>query len=79
MAKEHLKREPHNLSEDVWWYEENAGIDLHLETVCPNGGHSHESYLIPWVTIRAALKRKDKSALIQGIPQRGKKYNQRRR
>jgi len=59
MAKKDLKLEPHDLDEDVWWYEDNKGIDLHVETVCPSGQRSHQSYLIPWKEVRAALKRKD--------------------
>jgi len=59
MAKKDLKREPYDLDETVWWYEDNKGIDLHVEIVSPSGQRSHQSYLIPWKEIRAALKRKD--------------------
>ena len=59
MAKKDLKLDPYNLGEDVWWYEDNKGIDLHIDIICPSGQRSHESYLIPWETIRAALARKD--------------------
>lgn len=61
MAKKHLKNEPQNLGENAWWYEDTKGIDLHFDTVCPNGQRSHESYLIPWKVIRNALERKDRN------------------
>lgn len=58
MAKKHLSNAPHHVSEDVWWYEETNGIDLHINHT-KNG---HESHLIPWPDVRKALKRKDKKA-----------------
>ena len=59
MANKDLKLTPHDIDEDTWWYEDNKGIDLHVEIVCPSGQRDHKVLLIPWDQIRAALKRKD--------------------
>ena len=55
MSKRHLKLEPINISDDVWFYEEDRGLDVHVETHA-----KHMSIIIPWKDIPAALKRKDK-------------------
>lgn len=61
MAMKDLKIEPHQtIDEDVWWYEENKGIELRIDCICPSGQRDHKVLLIPWYQIRAALARKDK-------------------
>lgn len=60
MSKKHLKLEPHDAKGlhkgySVWWYEVNAGININW-----NNGKTYGNYTIPWESIRAALKRKDK-------------------
>ncbi len=53
-----LRLESHNIKlkgcirDDVWWYEENQGIDI----IFNNGS---DSVKISWTAIRNALKRKD--------------------
>lgn len=59
MAKKDLKLEPHNITDDIWWYEDNRGIDLHVECICPSGQHDHINVLILWSDIRKVLKRRD--------------------
>lgn len=57
MARKHLHRHPKNVSpprEDVWWYEDNGGIEIHVE---PH--ERHVCVRIPWRKIREALARKD--------------------
>ena len=56
MSKAHLKRAPHTINEDWWWYEEPQGICVvhHMGT---RGAFTVE---IPWRSLRAALKRLDK-------------------
>lgn len=47
----HLKRAPHKLSSDVWWYEESHGISVVMY---------QRVIKISWRSLRAALARKDK-------------------
>jgi len=58
MANKHLQLAPHETSNpNLWWYEEPAGI------VIVHGGPGHgpkSEPVIPWRSIRAALRRKDK-------------------
>ena len=56
MAEKYLKREPHNISKDVWWYESNAGIEI----IIYFGVNKIKSHIISWRTIYAALARKNK-------------------
>ena len=55
MSKEHLKLEPHNIHPGAWWYETNGGIE-----VCIEPRPATQIVYIPWVSLRAALKRKDR-------------------
>ncbi len=59
MAKKDLKIAPHDIDNNAWWYEENGGIEIHVDTVV-NVHHEHVTIKISWREIRAALKRKDK-------------------
>lgn len=61
----HQKREPHDcasnatLGQIVWWYEEAGGIGIYATLpILPTQGGTRMA-LIPWRSIRAALKRKD--------------------
>lgn len=56
MAKKHLDRSPHNISDNLWWYEENGGICLCIKISSTKTRTEH----IRWSSLRAALKRKDK-------------------
>jgi len=55
MAKQDLKLEPFDINDNIWWYEEMKGIDIHLDT-----SDGHISFIIPWANIRNSLKRRDK-------------------
>jgi hypothetical protein len=61
MSKKHLKRSPHGIKKAencvAWWHEDNGGIDVRfsMQSQTPQG-----NVFIPWSSIRAALKRKDK-------------------
>ena len=63
MSKKHLSLKPKAARvkypeiAEAWWYEENGGIDIHID---PRQANRHISLFIPWASIRAALKRKDK-------------------
>ena len=61
MSAKHLKLKPHNISNELWWYEANAGIEVvaRFEDK-PTGVVIVRIHVIPWRSIRAALKRKDK-------------------
>lgn len=56
MSQKHLSLKPHSVNHNTWWYEENGGIDIYTTAV--NG--EQVKLRIPWVSLRAALKRKDK-------------------
>lgn len=56
MSNADLKREPHYITEDCWWYEEAKGIEIVMR-VYPSVTYVRT---IPWRSIRAALARKDK-------------------
>ena len=56
MADKHLHLRPHNVTKQFWWYEDRKGL-----TICSEiNGHSFIVGDIPWRSIRAALKRKDR-------------------
>ena len=61
MSKKHLQRGPHSISKSenclAWWYEDNGGIDVRFSMQTQAGGGN---MFIPWSSIRAAMKRKDK-------------------
>jgi hypothetical protein len=59
MANKDLSRNPHNMSHDFWWYEENYGISIIYQITTFKGIEQRERR-IPWRSLRAALKRKDK-------------------
>ena len=59
MGNRHLSRDPHHTKDDgVWWYEEPVGITLFVEQRTKVA-----TIIIPWRSIRAALKRKDKKEI----------------
>jgi len=63
MSNKHLQLTPHAIRGTVtaWWYEEEKGISVVQEFRDKNGMlHITESILLPWTSIRGALKRKDK-------------------
>jgi hypothetical protein len=56
MSNEDLQRKPHNdKSGQMWWYEEPAGMTF---VVWPS--RDTREFVIPWRSIRAALRRKEK-------------------
>ena len=62
--KEDLQRQAHKGNDDnFWWYEENAGIRVYTYEyiIQPDFeiNRTSKNRLIPWQSIRAALKRKD--------------------
>ena len=57
MSKKHLSRHPHDIDTRAWWYEENHGIEIIVESLNEKMRHLK----IPWVSVRAALKRKDRT------------------
>lgn len=58
MRDKDLSQKPHKIkgTENVWWYEDSAGIEL----IVNYGGYNTGTHLISWRAIRNALKRKDK-------------------
>ena len=60
MAQKDLKNTPHVVNENWWWYEENGGLIVcHYPSTTDLGTCRVE---IPWRSIRAALKRKDRDS-----------------
>lgn len=61
MSKKHLKSNSHKSARsDFWWYETEHGIDLCIKSYDKFGNKIVKLRLIPWVSIRSALKRMDK-------------------
>jgi hypothetical protein len=60
MANKDLSLKPHHQKKDEswWWYEENQGISVVVERSQIPGEVG--IFDIPWQSIRAALRRKDK-------------------
>ena len=58
MSNKHLKLEPHYPMgrRNWWWYETRAGMEI----LYGAEGQAVKYMLIPWSSVRAALKRKDK-------------------
>jgi len=70
MANKDLVLKPHKiLQQDIhrklvidpraWWYELNYGIEI-IQPIIFKNYHEIRHLIIPWQSIRAALKRKDK-------------------
>jgi len=60
MAKKHLLLNPHKVTNDFWWYEENQGISICTQAFTKIGCPVTKIHNIPWRAIRPALARKDK-------------------
>ena len=63
MANKHLKRKPQHASdvERWWWYEDTHGVDIVVtQAALEHGANGTAILTIPWRSIRAALRRKDK-------------------
>lgn len=58
MAKDDLQRMPHKVRgrDDVWWYEEPAGISVVVQCGCLET----KIVNISWRSLRAALRRLDR-------------------
>ena len=57
--KSDLLLDPHNITEEAWWYEEDDGICV-VQECHKNGCRNTVMVTIPWKDVRAALKRLDK-------------------
>lgn len=55
MAKKDLLSEPHTINNKTWWYEENKGI-----CICVDTCSGVKQFYITWRALRHALNRKDK-------------------
>lgn len=62
MADKHLRLKPYNISNNVWWYEDVGGIDIHVEP-----SSKHTTVFISWRQLRSAIKRKDKHAAVDAL------------
>ena len=60
MSDKDLSKYPHHVNDRFWWFEEKRGICVCSEAWDPEGGKEVVINYIPWNSIRAALKRKDK-------------------
>jgi len=54
MSAKDLKRSPHLVDDRAWWYEDIRGIVVVVES------SKTRLLTLPWRSLRAALKRKDK-------------------
>ena len=62
MAQKHLNRKPHDVTDEFWWYEENHGLTLIVCPIKPDGTRDvTKSFKIPWRSVKAALKRKERN------------------
>ena len=59
MSNKDLSEDPKDIGERGWFYEEPGGLEVYVDTVGSTPGKPFIG-TIPWRTIRAALKRKDK-------------------
>lgn len=67
MAAKDLSRNPHNVTDNLWWYEESRGVELVLRVTDNQGGYLRtEQHTISWDVLRRALARKDKPAQPKG-------------
>lgn len=61
MANKDLRRAPHNRKDGkVWWYEQPSGIYMCVDPKTEKIGGIIKVE-IPWSSLRAALKRKDRT------------------
>ncbi len=65
MANKHLQKEPHRIDNDTWWYEEIDGIYIIHWEYDDNLNRTSVHIRIPWLSIRSALKRKDRTVVPQ--------------
>lgn len=61
MADKHLKAARHKVNNEFCWYEEKRGICICTQAFNNGRGKYVILNYIPWNSIRAALKRKDKA------------------
>ena len=57
MAIKDLLLKPHNVNDDVWWYEGSKGIEIYVRVI-PNPDII--SFKIPWGTLKTAVDRRFK-------------------
>ena len=55
MSNKDLSLNPHQIDEHTWWYEDPQGVFVYVEPAT-----EIKTVKIPWRSLRAALKRKDK-------------------
>lgn len=60
MSDRDLRAGPYIVNQHFWWYEVKRGICICTEAFTHEGTRHVEINYIPWNSIRAALKRKDK-------------------
>jgi len=62
MSNRDLKREPYQVNDDIWYYEEPKGLEFHISYRDEKGSHKIKQtvFIVPWQRIRAALRHKDK-------------------
>lgn len=61
MSTKHLQREPHEIDDNRWWYEEPGGILVVAEVTDGKGDYLGTTQTtIKWSALRAAMKRLDK-------------------
>lgn len=57
-----LSLSPQDINDDLWYYEERGGIDLHVWVEMPKamsrGERHHVNVRIPWRKLVASVKRK---------------------
>ncbi len=61
MAAKDLSLKPHDINENLWWYENYRGVELVIRHTDKNGTYVRtELSIISWDVLRRALARKDK-------------------
>lgn len=69
MSDKDLSTKPHyhKGQPGFWWYEEPSGLFVFCEHILQDGGMHVRMVKIPWVSVRAALRRKDRvSEVLRG-------------
>ncbi len=53
-----LSDNPQNICQDVWYYEENGGLDFVVWTTDKDGARSVTRFNVPWRKIEKSIERK---------------------
>lgn len=59
--KKHLSNNPQNITPELWYYEENAGINIVHDIIHESKHLRTDQIIIPWRKLKATMHRYNRS------------------